>query len=255
MMEHKEYIREVPGSDTAVLLIHGIVETPQHFRDLLPVIPEDWSICNLLLDGHGHTVKEFGRTSMKKWKAQVNLRLEQLLRTHKQVLLIGHSMGTLFSIQAALDHPQRIGGLFLLAPPLHVHFPPKTMFLCLRTALGCKDPAAVALRADCGLELTPWLWRYIPWIPRFLELLVECRRIRRLYPRLNTPGMCFLARRDELVSLRSRKVLQQNPAMETYVLEDSGHFAYSGEDTLLLQEKLKELMARYFSAPSREETP
>ena len=254
-MEHKEYIREVPGSDTAVLLIHGINGTPLHFRDLLPLIPERWSVCNMLLDGHGYGVKEFGRTSMKKWKAQVTARLEQLLETHSCVLLIGHSMGTLFSIQAALDHPQRVGGLFLLAPPLHVHFPPKTMLLCLRTALGCKDKASAELRNDCGLTLTPWLWRYIPWIPRFLELLAECRRIRKSFAQLNAPCMCFLSRRDELVSMRTQKVLEKNPFAQTYVLEDSGHFGYGEADMRLLQTKLKELMERYFSAPSREETP
>ena len=35
---HEEYIRDVPGSDTAVLFIHGILGTPNHFRRFLSLI-------------------------------------------------------------------------------------------------------------------------------------------------------------------------------------------------------------------------
>ena len=73
-MEHKEYVRIVPGADTAVLFIHGIVGTPNHFTDLISLVelvPEDWSVCNLLLDGHGGNADDFAATSMKKWKNQV----------------------------------------------------------------------------------------------------------------------------------------------------------------------------------------
>ena len=34
-MIHQEYVRKVPGADTAVLFIHGIVGTPNHFTDLI----------------------------------------------------------------------------------------------------------------------------------------------------------------------------------------------------------------------------
>ena len=45
-MEHKEYIRVVPGSKCAILMIHGIVGTPKHFEAFLPLIPEDWNNLN-----------------------------------------------------------------------------------------------------------------------------------------------------------------------------------------------------------------
>ena len=70
-MDHSEYIR-VNSSETAVLMIHGIAGTPAHFRELIPVIPEDWAVYNILLDGHGKNVEDFGRSSMQKWKDQYN---------------------------------------------------------------------------------------------------------------------------------------------------------------------------------------
>ena len=37
-MEHREYRRIVSGADTAVMFLHGIVGTPNHFRDLIPLV-------------------------------------------------------------------------------------------------------------------------------------------------------------------------------------------------------------------------
>ncbi|MBR0324808.1 MAG: hypothetical protein IIX11_01590, partial [Selenomonadales bacterium] len=33
-----------------VLMLHGILGTPDHFRELLPLVPETWSVHALLLD-------------------------------------------------------------------------------------------------------------------------------------------------------------------------------------------------------------
>ena len=120
-MNHEEYVRIVPGAKTAVLFIHGIVGTPNHFQDLIPlinVVPEDYSVYNVLLDGHGGTVDDFAKTSMEKWHMQVWGIFEQLSRTHERVILVAHSMGTLFSIQLAIAHPEKVLFLFLLAVPL-----------------------------------------------------------------------------------------------------------------------------------------
>lgn len=38
-MNSQAYIREIPGAKTAVLMIHGIVGTPEHFAMLYPYVP------------------------------------------------------------------------------------------------------------------------------------------------------------------------------------------------------------------------
>ena len=63
-MNHDEYIREVDGAKTAVLMIHGIFGTPRHFDDIVNLAPKDWSVYNILLDGHGKGVREFSASSI-----------------------------------------------------------------------------------------------------------------------------------------------------------------------------------------------
>jgi len=64
-MNSQAYIREIPGAKTAVLMIHGIVGTPEHFAMLYPYVPEDWSIYSIRLAGHGGSVEDFAAASMR----------------------------------------------------------------------------------------------------------------------------------------------------------------------------------------------
>ena len=244
-MEHQEQIRFIPGSRDCVLLIHGICGTPRHFRELLPVIPEDTSFYNILLDGHGQDVAAFSQTSMEKWHAQMETVVERILSRHQRVILVAHSMGTLFAIRAAVAHPDRIRGLLLLAVPTRPRLRVGTLVSCLKVAWGRVTPAdgrAWAMHEACSIRQTRKLWKYLGWIPRFWELLAECRRVRKLLPGLTTPAWVFQSRVDELVSFRARKDLENLPSVSCTVLEDSGHFSYGREDMAQICRALAEML-------------
>lgn len=243
-MDHREYIRIAENGKNAVLMIHGIAGSPAHFRDLLPAIPGTWSVYNILLDGHGKSPEDFSATSMEKWKAQVAQVLRQLLERHETLVIVAHSMGTLFAIQAAIDYPDRIAGLFLLAVPLRIRLPLSTVGASLRVALGKTQGHAVAsaMAEDCSIYHDGQLWKYLGWAPRLLELLEEIRRVRTLFPRLRVPCQAFQSQRDELVSGKAGRELERNTRIQVTVLKDSGHFAYAAEDARLLRQRLKEML-------------
>ena len=123
---HSEYIRLVDGADVAVLFIHGIIGTPRHFDDLIPLVPKNISIYNMLLDGHGKGVSDFSHTSMKKWEVQVSRAVDSLLSTHKKLFIVAHSMGTLLAIEQATRRAE-ISGLFLLAVPIKLFIKPRML--------------------------------------------------------------------------------------------------------------------------------
>ena len=239
-MNHGAFMKNVPGSDTAVLLIHGILGTPDHFADLLPLIPDKWSVCNLLLDGHGAGMAEFAHTSMKKWKAQVADKLEELLAEHRRVVIVAHSMGTLFAISSAIRHPERIGGLFLLAVPVRPRLSFKAIAASAKLMLGLaeKDKTAAAMRADSSVRLERGIWKYAAWTPRFVELLREAGLTEKELHRLAVPTVAVQSNRDELVSKRSAAVLERNPCICVVQMPESGHFGYQDRDRA-------ELLARF----------
>lgn len=56
--------RLLPGAACAVLFVHGILGSPAQFAPFLPLVPQDWSFCNLLLQGHGGGARDFSAASM-----------------------------------------------------------------------------------------------------------------------------------------------------------------------------------------------
>lgn len=242
MIDHAPFTRQGSGAN-AVLMIHGIAGSPGHFRDLLPAIPEAYTIYNILLDGHCGKVESLSRSSMATWKQQIQTTLTDLFSRHEKVVIVAHSMGTLFAIQAAIDHPDKIPALFLLAVPTRPRVRFSTWLTCLQVVFGKLDTAATqAMRGETALELTPKLWKYLGWAPRFLELLVECRRIRKLLPLLKVPTQTFQSQTDELVSVRSCADLLRHPYIQNTVLTASGHFVYGAEDAAFLRKQLSKIL-------------
>ena len=244
MIDHSPFTRQGSGPN-AVLLIHGILGSPGHFRDVIPAILEGYTIYNILLDGHSGSPENFSRSSMDKWKAQVNTTLAELFLRHEKVVIVAHSMGTLFAIQAAIDHPDKIPALFLLSIPTRPWVRLSTAATAVKIAFGrLGSPAAQAMRGETALELTPKLWTYIGWVPRMIELLQECSRIRKLLPQLAVPAQAYQSKVDELVSVSSCKDWEDHPFIQTTLLTNSGHFVYGQEDAAFLRKQLSEMLEK-----------
>ena len=103
-MNHLEYIKEVENANTVFIFIHGIVGSPNHFDDFIFHVPSNYSIYNILLEGHGKSVKDFSKASKTKWEKQVENLVHRLSTMYDNIYLVAHSMGTLLSIQNAIKN-------------------------------------------------------------------------------------------------------------------------------------------------------
>ena len=235
-MAHEPYIRMVSGADTAVLFLHGICGTPEHFRKVIPLeemVPEHISVYNLCLEGHGAAVSDFAASSGEKWRGQIFKAYEVLARRHDKVYVVGHSMGTLFAIQLAAACPEKVTKLFLLAVPMRPCLKPVMVWNVFCLVFG-KDRDAPEYRNGLvkasGIRTTRRLWKYIPWIPRFLDLFREIRRTERVLPDVKADCRCYQSQRDELVFRSSENVLGRNTEFQIHKLKDSSHFYYAPDD-------------------------
>lgn len=235
-MPHREFVRIVPNADTAVLFLHGIVGTPRHFDSRLPLVdlvPQNWSVYSVLLPGHGGSVEEFSASGMQQWKTYVWGVFERLSQTHNRVILVGHSMGTLFSIQLAIEKGDIVPFLFLIAAPIC----PRVSVAAVTHSVGLIFPHPYrsqkidyAMSQSGSVLLSKKAWKYLPWIPHMLDLLKEADRTKKLLPQLKTKTMVFQSEHDELVSRKSEKYLTQCPSLQLEVLTNSTHFYYTGPE-------------------------
>jgi len=231
-MEHKEYVRICDNSSAAVVFIHGILGTPNHFKEFVSSVPESFSVYNLLLDGHGKGVKDFSKTSMQKWETQVASVIEELSLTHKKIYIVAHSLGTLLAIEQAIKN-KKVCNLFLLAVPLSLSLKLKMIVNSIKVycdRIRPDDHEALAAQKCYGIEKDKNPFHYIGWIPRFLELFAKICQTRKTISSINTPCLVYQSKKDEMVSMRSIKYLKQNPYISVNDLESSGHYCYAEKD-------------------------
>lgn len=235
-MKHEPFIRDVPGSDTALLCIHGILGTPRHFEPLLPLVPPHWTVHNILLKGHGGSADNFAHATMADWRAQVHEEILRLSESHRRILIAAHSMGTLFAVQEAIDR-KNVAGLFLLAVPVRIFPTPRAMATSLRVGLGhihAGDARAEAARQACSITPDLRIWKYAKWIPNYLALFQESRHVRRMLPGLRTPCWVVQSTRDELTH-PGASCFRGISSLQFILLPQAGHFFYPADDLATIQ--------------------
>lgn len=231
-VEHKEYIRINYNANTAILFIHGILGTPNHFNEFVALVPPSVSVYNVLLDGHGKGIKDFSKTSMKKWEEQITTAVEMLSGTHQQIYIAAHSLGTLLAMAQAAKN-RKITKLFLLAVPLKLSLKYKMVANSWKVyfnKIRSDDVEAIAAKNCCGVAMGKNPFSYFGWIPRFLELFAKIRSARSSLSTLEVPCVAYQSTKDELVSGKSILLLEQNPRICVKELKHSGHYYYDKSD-------------------------
>lgn len=227
-MCHTPKERLVPDATTVVVFIHGICGTPRHFDILLPLLPDNVSYSTLLLQGHGAGAKDFGQSSMAQWQRQVDEAILRLGKDHRQVLLVGHSLGSLLAIHAC-NRISEVTALFCMAVPLRLRFSATMAKRCWQMFRGTLDITEAQNLASincCGITISRNPAHYFGWLPRFLELFSKIISVRKILPTVQIPCTCLQSGQDELVSRHTEKILEQVSSIHTICLETAGHYYY-----------------------------
>lgn len=243
-MEHIEYKRIVKGAKTALLFVHGILGTPNHFSELLPLVPESVSVYNILLDGHGGSVSDFSKTSMKKWENQIEEVVNELSLTHDMIYVAAHSLGTLLTIEQAIKN-KKITKMFLLASPIKLFIKPVLFVNVLKVYIGKikpNDKKALAAKKAYSITDDKNILKYIGWLPRFFELFEKIRYIRMLISNLEAKCYVYQSKNDEMVSLKAIKLLKQNKNISCTLLEKSAHYYYHEDDIEFLKREFNKFL-------------
>ncbi len=246
-MPHSPYFRDIEGADTVFLFIHGIMGTPAHFTNFVSLVPENVSVHNILLDGHGKSMRDFSNSSMRKWREQVRHEFTSLSKRYEKIYVIAHSMGTLFAFENSIIFKDKIPKMFLLASPLSTHVKPSYIPIYLKIAFrrySKESELQRDVRMQCSIDLEPAPLKYIPWLPRYIELFKRIVKTNKFLSKVEVPCEIFQSKNDELVSLKSCKILNTHPLFTTHILEKSSHAAYSESDMTFLLSHFAKLIKK-----------
>lgn len=248
---HSQYKRIVDKADVAVLFVHGILGTPRHFDNFIHIVPRNWTIYNMLLDGHGGAVEDFSHTSMKKWEKQVEEAVALLSSDHKEIYIVAHSMGTLLAIEQAVKN-SKIKKMFLLASPIRLFIRFSLVKMVLRVyfnRIGDNECAKAALDA-CGVRLGKNIFKYFGWLPRFFELFSKISKTRKILYLVDAECMVYQSMNDEMVSIKTVDMFGVNKKFKTEMLKNSAHYYYQSSDL----EYLLDEFSRFIHEKNKEST-
>lgn len=115
---HVRVNKRVPKSRATVVLIHGIGNTGGAWDKVVERLPEDLSVVTVDLLGFGKSPKPSVSYSNRVQARSIILTLLRL-RMGGPIILVGHSMGSLISIELAKRYPFLIRALVLCSPPIY----------------------------------------------------------------------------------------------------------------------------------------
>lgn len=104
------------GSGPPILMIHGLGGQMRNFhKSLVDALAKDHRVVLVDRPGSGYSTRKSGRSARLTVQADAIAGLIRKLDLEKP-LLVGHSLGGALSLAVALNYPDLIGGLALVAP-------------------------------------------------------------------------------------------------------------------------------------------
>lgn len=123
---HADVVRDPKKARATLLMIHGIGNNGHAWDDVIKQLPDDIRIITIDLLG-------FGRSPRPKWieynavqQARSVMRTYLELAVPEQVIIVGHSLGSLIGIEIAKRYPLLVRSMVLCSPPLYRPEDPET---------------------------------------------------------------------------------------------------------------------------------
>jgi len=114
-----EFDGGAPGAP-ALLLVHGLAGQLAHYTyAVTDRLAGRWRMVAVDRPGNGHSTRDPDTPADLKTQADALAALIDELELERP-LIVGHSLGGALALALALHHPQRVGGLALIAPLTHM---------------------------------------------------------------------------------------------------------------------------------------
>src|SRR5690606_13025001 len=125
------------GEGRPIVMIHGLGGTLHHLRrPLMEAFGDGYRLIALDRPGSGYSLRAPGRDGRLSEQARLVAGFIDAMQLDRP-LLVGHSLGGAVALATALDFPDKVAGLALIAPLTHYEEEPPAEFrtLAIRSPL------------------------------------------------------------------------------------------------------------------------
>ncbi len=228
---------EESGGPGRIVFIHG---SPGDWQGWAPLMRDPRlraQAAMLAPDRPGWGRSDYGHV-VPGLEAQADLLRPLLGEGPRRTLLVGHSFGGAVALRMALDHPQAVSGLLLIAPTLSPELERPSWY----ERLAGMFPARLLLPERLSLSLK-----------ELANLPQDLGRLRRLLPDLQVPVVVIQGEDDGQVDPRTADfAARELPARFTTVIRvpGQGHWILWADRALIVREILSMLRTMTADSPA-----
>jgi len=243
---HAPFEKEHPNTDTIAIFTHGFMGSPNQFEDLAAfAYRHNCSVLSLLLPGHGGSAKEFTKYRLSHWENHLESEIKRASGSYKNIILLGHSIGGLLSLNASLDKDFNIKGVLLISSPLKLRYSPRTLLTGIRLHLFPKrtDEILEAYRKSNSIAI-PSIFSYLFWHKQTADVYKLMAKTRSNLPAITVPTTIINSKKDETVSLKTAKIFSDGltNTKKVIILSESWHAFYTPTERAVVCQELLHLI-------------
>ena len=198
------YRQIVPGSDSAVLFLHGITGSPAAWFPIARALSQQGvSVAVPLLPGHGTRWQDLNATTWSDWLLAAKNEFDNLSQTHSHIVVAGLSMGGALALalgtgSSAPDELVLINPALYIDSPLTPALPVLKHFVHSVPAIG--GDIAHPDRCEFAYDRTP--------LAAVASFASAQRMLREALWRIECPVSLFVSGRDGVVGPKSLRTLR-----------------------------------------------
>ena len=211
------------------VVIHGLYRNPGQFRHLYPMLETfQQNILFLNLPGHGMDMMAAGHANHQDWVRSMRRAAAAATHLGEKIIFITQSTGGALALIHTLDHPETVGGLFLIEPALRVN-PLLSTLVCLTHPVMPSLNWLYALAGrDDDVDQLPYMGTRMGCeASRVMKTYLHAHSRQRsrtaredeLFERIQAPVIVFNNMADQIVSRRAIQRFQRTVSGPTYYIE------------------------------------
>ncbi len=226
---------QVGTGDHAILLIHGINDSPACYREMADALAEKGFACRAMrLPGFAKPTEEYAAGNRDRWLKAIDDEVKQLRAEHDRVAIVAHSLGGALTIRYVRENPKSNDAIALLAPAVDVAsdrspvLPPRTWHNLAGVILNFTTITQSPFGLDAKVANDKTYPYRSPFAPRSLfdETFHLIEENRDHAAQIQTPTLMLLSPDDRVIDSKAAEVYWQSIPAEPKRLEkieDTGH--------------------------------
>ena len=218
------FFLQSPGSETGVLLIHGLMAAPEEVREWAEFLHQKGlTVYAPRLSGHGTSSSDLAARNYYDWLDSVDRGHAILKKCCKKIIVAGFSTGAGLALQTVISKPRDFEAVISVSAPLHFkRFSSKfaetlNAFnrLCLRRGLEGMAKEFMKNNAD-----NPHINYLLCPVSAFVQVKKLMKKVHRSLDKIRIPALVIQANRDPKVEPQS------GPAIFKHLGSEQKHFAW-----------------------------